>query len=172
MLFFAYSRAHVGAGDAAARLIEEHWAYMDQFADRMIARGPVLGPDREAWMGSLHVLDLPGPAAAREFVAAEPFNRAGLFEEHLIRRFADRLGRTMWDFPGGADEPRFLVISRHELVPPPEQFVILHGDLLSLDEAAPAGSALAVQGPTRDALADLFRPSSADISDWDFGGRR
>jgi len=172
MLFFAFSRAHAGAGDAATGLVEEHWAYTDRFADRMIARGPVLGADREAWMGSLHVLDLPDAVAAREFVAAEPFNRAGLFAEHLICRFADRLGRTMWDFRGGADQPRFLVISRHELVPPPERFVILHGDLLSPDDATPAGSALAVQVPARESLADLVGEDDVDIHDWDFGGRR
>jgi len=58
------------------------------------------------------VVDLPGPKAVREFVAREPYNQAGLFEEHFIWRFADLLGRTMWQFAGAADEPRFLVLAQ------------------------------------------------------------
>ena len=72
---------------------------MDRFADGMIARGPTLAPDRETWTGSLHILDLPSAEAAREFVEREPYNRAGLFEHHMIRRFENLLGRTMWEFP-------------------------------------------------------------------------
>ena len=74
---------------------------MDRFADGMIARGPTLGADRETWTGSLHIVDLPSAEAAREFVEREPYNRAGLFEQHIIRRFKNLLGRTMWEFPGG-----------------------------------------------------------------------
>ena len=83
---------------------------MDRFAEGMTARGPTLAADRETWTGSMHILDLPSAAAAREFVDREPYNRAGLFAHHVIRRFRNLLGRTMWEFPGGSDDPRFLVI--------------------------------------------------------------
>jgi hypothetical protein len=36
---------------------------MDQFADRMWARGPTLAPDREMWTGRLHIVDLPDATA-------------------------------------------------------------------------------------------------------------
>jgi hypothetical protein len=36
-------------------------------------------------------------------------NRAGLFEQHLIRRFNNLLGRTMWESPGSPDDLRFMV---------------------------------------------------------------
>ena len=84
---------------------------MDRFADGMVARGPTLAADRATWTGSLHIVELPSAEAAHEFVEREPYNRAGLFERHLIRRFDNRLGRTMWDFPGGSGDPRFLVIA-------------------------------------------------------------
>ena len=71
---------------------------MDRFAESMIARGPTLGADRDTATGSLHVLTLPSVNAAREFVALEPNNRAGVYSEHLVLRFEDLLGRTMWDF--------------------------------------------------------------------------
>jgi uncharacterized protein YciI len=86
MDFFVHSRE--APGTEALRddddLLEEHWLYVDGFADTMIARGPTLAPDRETATGSLHVLGLPSLAAATEFVEREPNNRAGVYAEHRI----------------------------------------------------------------------------------------
>ena len=117
MDFFVYSRDAAGTG--ALRddqgLLEEHWSYMDGFAGSMIARGPTLGADRDTATGSLHVLGLPNIDAAREFVAREPNNRAGVYAEHSIWRFKNLLGRTMWEFPSAAaDESKFLIIVRSD----------------------------------------------------------
>jgi len=97
MDFFVYSRGAPGAAGAEhdPALDEEHWSYMDGFADGMIARGPTLAADRERWTGSVHIVGLPGTEAARAFVEHEPYNRAGLFEHHIVRRFENLLGRTM-----------------------------------------------------------------------------
>jgi uncharacterized protein len=101
MVFLVYSRD--APGTEALRddgeLLEEHWSYMDGFADAMIARGPTLAPDRQTATGSLHVLDLPSLAAATEFAEREPNNRAGVYAEHRIWAFQDLLGRTMWELP-------------------------------------------------------------------------
>jgi uncharacterized protein YciI len=89
-----YSRAAAGAADVDdPALNEEHWAYMERFAEGMVARGPTLTADRASWTGSLHIVDLPSTSAAREFVEREPYNRAGLFCDHFVRRFETRLGR-------------------------------------------------------------------------------
>jgi uncharacterized protein YciI len=194
--FFVYSRTAPSAADAEheAALDEEHWSYMDQFADGMIARGPTLAADRATWTGSLHIVDLPSTEAARQFVEDEPYNRAGLFEQHLIRRFNNLLGRTMWEFQGAPDDPSFLVIAHAppearepsppmpplELAPPARQRVIVHGELLTPDDARPAGVALALQAPTRQAVDALLRAGQpglerrfdVQILDWEFGGRR
>ena len=113
MDFFVYSRDAPGAEVLRddAGLLEEHWSYMDGFADAMIARGPTLASDRETATGSLHVLGLPSVAAATEFVEQEPNNRAGVYAEHGLWVFENVLGRTMWDFTADAREPRFLVIA-------------------------------------------------------------
>jgi uncharacterized protein YciI len=190
--FLLYSRAAERKPDAA--LTEEHWSYMDQFADGMIARGPTLEADRATWTGSLHIVDLPSADAAREFVEREPYNRAGLFHDHVIRRFENVLGRTMWDFALEPVEPRFLVIARllaatgeQAAVAPradfttvPRERLIVYGDLLTPKEAAPAGVVLALQAPTREAIGAILRDGFADrkkcfdieIHDWEFGGRR
>jgi uncharacterized protein len=167
---------------------------MDRFADGMIARGPTLAADRATWTGSLHIVDLPGADAAREFVEREPYNRAGLFEDHLIRRFNNLLGRTMWESPRESVDPRFFVIAHLRAegdehaaaVPPtdlgalPRERLIVHGELLTPHELTPAGVVLALQAPTREAVDALLRGGSAgldgrfevEILDWEFGGRR
>lgn len=189
--FFVYSRD--AAGTAALRdddaLLEQHWSYMDGFAESMIARGPTLGADRDTATGSLHVLGLPSVDAAREFVAREPNNRAGVYAEHSVWRFENLLGRTMWEFPGAADEPMFLIIARsrrgravrvESLSAALRERLILYGALTTLDDAGPAGVALAVQAREREAVDALLEEGRVglddfpdiEIHDWQFGGRR
>jgi uncharacterized protein YciI len=187
MDFLVLSRAAtqaVGVDDDA--LNETHWSYMDRFAGSMIARGPTLAADRETWTGSVHVLALPDVEAARGFVAEEPYNRAGLYEEHAIWLFQNELGRTMWEFAAsGVNEPRFLVIAEGSVEPvaladlstPLRDLLILYGTLRSEPNGPPVGVALAIQAPTRaaaDALAhEAISPRArVQVHDWEFGGRR
>ncbi len=197
MDFFVYSRDAKGA--TALRdddeLAEEHWSYMDRFAESMIVRGPTLGSDPDVATGSLHVLGLPSVAAAHEFVAREPNGRAGVYAEHLVWRFENLLGRTMWDFSGAADEPRFLIIARSHRGQSSEtsgavaakrlpaelrERLILYGALSMLDNAEPIGVALALQAPDRKALDTLLTNerlgldagAELEIHNWEFGGRR
>ena len=169
---------------------------MDGFAESMIARGPTLGTDRETATGSLHILGLPSVDAAHQFVAREPNHRAGVYAEHSVWRFENLLGRTMWEFSGAADEPRFLIIARSRgaqvtgkrgrpvppgsLSPALRERLILYGALTTLHDAAPAGVALAVQARERHALNALLEEGRVgldvfpiiEIHDWEFGGRR
>jgi hypothetical protein len=170
-------------------LLEEHWSYMDRFAESMIARGPTLDTDRESATGSLHVLGLPSVEAVHEFVAREPNNRAGVYEEHRVWRFENLLGRSMWEFSGQAAEPRFLVIGRSQLDRQGAgetlsaellERLIICGALTTLAESAPAGVALALHAPNRDAVTALLQEEEAqlgafseiEIHEWEFGGRR
>jgi uncharacterized protein YciI len=109
--YFFYCRDRADVGDLRWKLVEQHWAFMDRFADGMIARGPTLSGDRESATGSVHIVDLPDAAAARVFAFEEPNYLAGAYEEVTVRRFANLLGRTMWEFPGREREAdRFLVL--------------------------------------------------------------
>jgi uncharacterized protein len=189
--FFVYSR---DAADTAAlrddqELLEEHWSYMDRFAESMIARGPTLDTDRQTATGSLHVLALPSVDAAREFVALEPNNRAGVYGEHLVWRFENLLGRTMWEFSDRPAEPRFLIIGRSHPGRPvsaqnlPAELLerlVLYGALTTLDGAEPVGVALALQAPDREAVDAVIEDqrtgldafSEVEVHNWEFGGRR
>ncbi len=191
MDFFLYSRDAADSADLRDdhELLEKHWSYMDGFAGSMIARGPTLGADRETATGSLHVLALPSVDAAREFVALEPNNRAGLYREHFLWRFENLLGHSMWEFPARPAEPRFLIIGRSHLGRPmsaetlPAELrerLILYGALTTLDGDEPVGVALALQAPDRDAVDALIEGersglgafSDVEVHDWEFGGRR
>ena len=160
---------------------------MDRFAESMIARGPTLDTDRETATGSLHVLALPGVDAAHEFVSLEPNNRAGVYDEHMVWRFENLLGRTMWEFSTQPAEPRFLIIGRSQVVRPvstetiPAAFLerlVLYGALTTLDGADPIGVALILQAPDRQAVHALLERmglgafSDLEIHNWEFGGRR
>ena len=198
MDFFVYSRdaAVAGALREDQELAEEHWSYMDRFAESMIARRPTLGTEPDTATGSLHVLGLPSVDAARDFVAREPNNRAGVYAEHSVWRFENLLGRTMWEFPGAADEPKFLIIARarrdersaatstptleESLWPELNERLILYGTLSTLDDARPVGVALAVQAADREAVGKLLQEGrlgldgypEIEIHNWEFGGRR
>jgi uncharacterized protein len=192
--FLVYSRDAPGteALRADLELLEQHWSYMDGFADAMIARGPTLASDRQTPTGSLHVLDLPSRAAAIEFAELEPNNRAGVYGEHRIWAFRNLLGRTMWEFTSATDEPRFLVLAHSEPdrsvsarpLPPAElgaelrERLILYGTLTEPARTEPVGVALALQAPDRLAVAALVGDAALDafptveVHDWEFGGRR
>ena len=103
MEFFCYHRDRPGSTALRDELREEHWAYMDQYAAQMIARGPTLTDGGDVASGSVHIVDLPDPAAARAFAFDEPNYQAGVYRDVLLRRWRNTLGRTMWDFPGGRD---------------------------------------------------------------------
>jgi uncharacterized protein YciI len=45
---------------------------MDRYKAEMIARGPTLADDGDTPTGSVHIVDLPDPAAARAFAFGEP----------------------------------------------------------------------------------------------------
>ncbi|MEZ7003212.1 YciI family protein [Streptomyces sp. AD55] len=90
---------------------EEHRSYRDGYDARVIAPGPAFAADGVTPSGSVHVLDLPDPAAARAFAFEEPGHQAGVQRDVLPRRWRNTLGRTMAEFPGGpAGADRYLVL--------------------------------------------------------------
>ena len=109
--FFCYHRDRPGSIALREELLQEHWSYMDRYQEQMIARGPTLADYGGAPTGSVHIVSLPDPAAARAFAFDEPNYQAGVHRDVLLRRWRNLLGRTMWDFPGGrTGGNRYLVL--------------------------------------------------------------
>ncbi|MEU0964871.1 YciI family protein [Streptomyces sp. NPDC005917] len=187
MEFFCYHRDRAGSLALRQELVEEHWSYMDRYAAQLIARGPAFGADGETPTGSVHIVDLPDPAAARAFAFDEPNYQAGVYRDALLRRWRNLLGRTMWEFPGGrAGGSRYLVLGLGPVraavgggpgLPPgtdPDE-LIAFGPLLSDDATTWLGTAALVRAPDSDRARAVLAPhryAETEVHDWEFGGRR
>ncbi|MFI6713252.1 YciI family protein [Nonomuraea sp. NPDC050478] len=181
MEFFCYHRDRPGSAALREKLTEEHWSYMDRYDARLIARGPTL--DGDTATGSVHIVDLPDPAAARAFAFDEPNYQAGVYRDVLLRRWRNVLGRTMWDFPGGREGgSRYLVLGlgtgqAADLLPPPDRQddLIAYGSLLSDDGATWLGTAALIRAGDRDTARTVLTPdryADIEVHHWEFGGRR
>jgi uncharacterized protein len=177
--FFCYHRDRPGSVPLRNELLEQHWAYMDRYEAEMIARGPTLDGDTPT--GSVHIVDLPDPAAARAFAFDEPNYQAGVYRDVLLRRWRNLLGRTMWDFPGGrTDGNRYLVLGLGAqpavdlAVPPDRDELIAYGPLMSDTGATWLGTAVLVRARDPDtarAILTADRYVGIEVYSWQFGGR-
>jgi uncharacterized protein YciI len=172
--FFCYHRDRPGSAELRDELVEAHWSYMDRFAAELIARGPTISGDVAT--GSVHVVDLPDPAAARAFVFDEPGYQAGVYRDVLLRRWRNLLGHTMWESPG--DRTGFLVLGLGEgpaadlTVPPGD--LIAYGPLLSDDGETWLGTAALVRATDPAAARAVLtaeRYADIEVHHWQFGGR-
>jgi uncharacterized protein len=179
MEFFCYHRDRPGSMPLREELREEHWSYMDRYQLEMIARGPTFAGDGTV-TGSVHIVGLPDPAAARAFAFDEPNYQAGVYRDVLLRRWRNLLGRTMWDFPGGDTGDKYLVLGLGAgpgadlAVPPGQDNLIAYGPLLSDDGAAWLGTAALVRAQNPAAARAILTPdryAGIEVHDWDFGGR-
>jgi uncharacterized protein YciI len=181
MEFLCYHRDRPDSGALRDELLEQHWSYMDQYSAEMIARGPTLSDDGNTATGSVHILELPDPPAARAFAFDEPNYQAGVYRDVLLRRWRNMLGHTMWDFPGGRTAgSRYLVLglgpgqAADADLPADRSELIAFGPLLSDDGASWLGMAALLQASNPDtARAVLTSGGYADIEvhNWAFGGR-
>jgi len=181
MEFFCYHRDRSGSMALREELLEEHLSYMDRFATQMIARGPTMAADGATATGSVHILDLPDPAAARRFAFDEPGYQAGVYRDVLLRRWRNELGRTMWDFPGGREGgSRYLVIglgtgeAADLALPAARDALIAYGPLLSDDGSTWLGTAALVRAPDPESARAVLTPDAyaeIEVRAWQFGGR-
>ena len=179
MEFFCYHRDRPGSMALRTEMVEDHWAYMDRFDAAMIARGPTFADD-ETLTGSLHVVDLPGPDAARAFAFEEPGWQAGAYQDVLLRRWSNALGRTMWDHSADLHGRGFLVLGftpqpiRRSDLQVPDGDLIAFGPLLSDDGAFMLGAAALLVAPdatTAGATLAALGLTGVEAHRWRFGGR-
>jgi uncharacterized protein YciI len=181
MDFLCYHRDRMGSTELRRQMVEEHWSYMDQFDRAMTARGPTFTDDGTL-TGSVHIVDLPDASAARAFAFEEPGYQAGAYRDVLLRRWANVLGRTMWDFDGKREgDDYFFVLGftrrpeRAAPVPEPSGDLISFGPLLSDDASRLLGAAALLRDTAAAPAAtilDLGRYTGIEVHRWTFGGRR
>ncbi|WP_412539170.1 YciI family protein [Longispora sp. K20-0274] len=180
MEFLCYHRDRPGSAALRGELLEAHWSYMDRYEAELIARGPTFTDD-ETPTGSVHIVDLPDPAAARAFAFDEPNYQAGAYRDVLIRRWRNLLGRTMWEYPGGrTGGNRYLVLgfgagTGEDPVPADRDALIAWGPLLSDDAGTWVGTAVLVEAADPDAARAVLTAglyAAIEVHNWEFGGRR
>jgi uncharacterized protein YciI len=179
--FFCYHRDRARSLALREELLEAHWSYMDRFSTQLIARGPTLTGDGELPTGSVHIVELPDPAAARAFAFDEPNYQAGVYRDVLLRRWRNTLGRTMWEFPGGrTGGNRYLVLglgtgqAADLAAPADRRELIAYGPLLSDDGTSWLGTVALLRAPDPDAARAVLtadRYADIEVHDWQFGGR-
>ncbi|MVO88129.1 hypothetical protein GPA10_26070 [Streptomyces sp. p1417] len=185
MEYFCYHRDRAGSLALREKLVEEHWSYMDRYAEQLIARGPTFAADGETPSGSVHAVDLPDAAAARAFAFDEPTYQAGVYRDVLLRRWRNLLGRTMWEFPDrGTDADQYLVLGlgpEHPdrvadlTLPSDRDGLIAFGPLLSDDDTIWVGTAALVRAADADGARAVLAPhayAETEVHAWEFGGRR
>lgn len=69
------------------RVRPEHKAYLAQVADRIAFAGPLVHDDGVTMLGSLLAIDFDRREAAMDWLAEEPFTRAGLYAGVEVQAF-------------------------------------------------------------------------------------
>jgi uncharacterized protein YciI len=63
-----------------------HMEYIDGFRKKIVMGGALLDDDGETRTGMVLAIDLPDRKSVEQFMAAEPYNKAGIFETVMIRK--------------------------------------------------------------------------------------
>ena len=78
---------------------DDHWAYFDTYIDHFHARGATRSDDNTIFLSSVIFVEFPDWESVREFVTHEPNNLNGVYNQVIIRRWGNGLGRKQSDFP-------------------------------------------------------------------------
>ena len=88
-----------GKGDIRQNVRPLHKEYLGLMADKMAFAGPLVHDDGKTMLGSLLVIDFPNRDAAHDWLANEPFTKAGLYASVTIHAFVN-----LWEQKAGFPE--------------------------------------------------------------------
>jgi uncharacterized protein len=63
-----------------------HMEYINGFRPKIVMGGALLNDDGETRVGMVLAIDLPNRQSVEQFMQAEPYNKAGIFESVVIRK--------------------------------------------------------------------------------------
>ena len=78
-----------GAVDLRQQVRPEHKTYLAAVADRIAVAGPFTHDDGSTMQGSLLVIDFPDRQTAQDWLAQEPFLKAGIFASTSVHAFVN-----------------------------------------------------------------------------------
>ena len=85
MYFAIVCHDRPGSDLVRAQNLPKHLRYLKEQGPKLHVGGPLKHPETGSMVGSLYIIDVEDYAAAREFIAGEPLNKAGLFESLEVR---------------------------------------------------------------------------------------
>jgi uncharacterized protein YciI len=85
MLYIGYAEDIPGTDEKRAAVRDEHMAYLHGTTEIVVLGGPLLDADDKR-TGTCLIISAPDMAAAEEWFANEPFNKAGIFKSLKVSR--------------------------------------------------------------------------------------
>ncbi len=79
-MFVVHCQDKAGAQDTRIANRAAHLEFLNANRDKVVMAGPVLTEDRQGMIGSVLVVDVPDREALNQFLAADPYAKAGLFQ--------------------------------------------------------------------------------------------
>ncbi len=75
------------AGALRAKVRDEHLKYLDANLHRLLAAGAVTNDDGSGGHGGILIVDTEARKEAEDFIAGDPFTKAGLFAKVTVTRW-------------------------------------------------------------------------------------
>ena len=91
MHFIVHCLDRQGAGADRLAHYEAHKAYLAAAPVKIVVSGPLLADDEQTMIGSLFLVDAASKADVIAFNRADPFNKAGIWQEIRIHPFLKRM---------------------------------------------------------------------------------
>jgi uncharacterized protein YciI len=85
MLYYVHRLDKQGGLDLRLKTRPVHLEYLKANAYRLFAAGPVLSPDGKSPVGSLLLVEAKDEAELKDFLAGDPYDKAGLFDTLSIQ---------------------------------------------------------------------------------------
>lgn len=68
-----------------------HIDYLSQFEQHVVMAGPLLSDDESAMVGSMLIIDMPDRQQLDQFLANDPYQQAGLFDQVTVAKWRKTL---------------------------------------------------------------------------------
>ena len=87
MAYIIQTRDKVDYAHVRAEWRAEHLEYLNKNLDKLLAGGALIDDDGTGGHGGVIILETDSREEAEEFIANDPFSRAGLFEHASVTRW-------------------------------------------------------------------------------------
>lgn len=86
MLYIINCWEKPGMAATVAEIRETHQHYLHQTGKNLVLAGGMLTEDGKGRLGSVYLVNMPNRKAAEDWLANEPFNKAGIFGSSTLEK--------------------------------------------------------------------------------------